>query len=323
VAARCCPPPDHFRQGVGLDLAAAAGRTDFPVRAGPRLMHHAAMRDNSTSERALEFLLGLAGAGDAEGVRRRIGLRPPAAQEPEESLDAPHSWWSRTAVPSSVLLWVLEEDDPDLNALVWRHRSADHAMRRAIRRGVPFGPGRTHAVRVAEAVCQDEEPPVPEHFGRYGLIGALRASTAMTPARTAASMVLGRSGWQAVAEADRERALPGYARWALSVRPDCPTALRARFGSHPKFTHRVRRAGVVEGPGPYALTWSPAPQVLRVLSLGGTMFPARVREAEDALRPLVRDHLGDREDAWAVLAQLLGTYHGTVPELVITAGAIA
>jgi hypothetical protein len=33
--------------------------------------------------------------------------------------------------------------------------------------------------------------------------------------------------------------------------------------------------------------------------------------------------LGDREDAWAVLAQLIGTFQGSVPELVITAGAIA
>jgi hypothetical protein len=53
------------------------------------------------------------------------------------------------------------------------------------------------------------------------------------------------------------------------------------------------------------------------------MFPARVRAAEDALRPLVREHLGEREEAWAVLAQLLDTYHGTAPELIMTAGAIA
>ncbi|MFJ1805810.1 MULTISPECIES: hypothetical protein [unclassified Streptomyces] len=57
--------------------------------------------------------------------------------------------------------------------------------------------------------------------------------------------------------------------------------------------------------------------------MGHVLFPARVRDAEDALRPLVRDHLGGREEAWAVLAQLIGTFHGTAPELVTAAGAIA
>lgn len=287
------------------------------------------MHDDSASQRAAGFLVDLLGAGEAERVRTRIGPRPRPAGEPEDTTEpadarrSAHSWWSRTPVPSSVLLWVLEEDDPDLNALVWRHVSADDAMRRAIVRGVPYGPGRARTVRVADALRGEPEPQVPEQFSRFGLIGALRASRSMGPARRAASMVVGRPGWEAVAEADRECALPGYARWALAVRPDCPQALRERFGSHAKFTHRVRQAGVVGGPARYATTCGPADQVLRVLSLGRTMFPARIREAEDALRPLVRDHLGDREDAWAVLAQLVGTYHGTVPELLTIAGAIA
>lgn len=287
------------------------------------------MDANSASERAVGFLLGLIGDEDAERVRRRIGARPLPAGEPGisgESVDVRrtvHSWWARTAVPSSVLLWVLEEDDPELNALVWRHVSADDAMRRAILRGVPHGPGRTRAVRVDKTLRREPEPPVPPHFHTFGLIGALRAATSMGPARTAASMVVGRPGWEAVAAADGERALPGYARWALAVRPDCPDALRAQFGSHTKFTHRVRRAGVLDSPAQYAMSGSPADQVLRVLSLGRSMFPARVRQAEDTLRPLVRDHLGEREDAWAVVSQLVGTYHGTIPELVMTAGAIA
>ncbi|MGW3629586.1 hypothetical protein ACWD7F_05395 [Streptomyces sp. NPDC005122] len=289
------------------------------------------MLDNTTSERAAGFLLGLLEAGEAERVRRRIGLRPcpPTDEEPggseraTEARRSVYSWWTRTPVPSSVLLWVLQEDDPELNALVWRHLSADDAMRRAIVRGVPHGPGHGQVVPVAKSLRREPEPPVPEHFSRFGLVGALRASRSMGPARKAASMVVGRPGWKAVAAADLERALPGYARWALAVRPDCPPALRERFGSHAKFTHRVRQSGVVDGPARYATTWSPADRVLRVLSLGRTMFPARVREAEDVLRPLVRDHLGDREDAWAVLAQLVGTYYGTVPELLVTAGAVA
>ncbi|MCX5562272.1 hypothetical protein [Streptomyces sp. NBC_00038] len=301
------------------------------------------MHDNSTTERAVDFLLGLIEAEAAERARQRMGPRPlpskqrtglrsflgrksEEAERPEDSLDArrkSYSWWTQTPVPSSVLLWVLEEDDPELNAIVWRHMNADDSMRRAIARGIPYGAGRTTAVPLTHPLRRDQEPPVPEHFTKYGLIGALRASTSMAPARNAGSMVLGAADWQTVTEADREHPLPGYARWVLAVRPDCPPALRAQFGSHAKFTHRVRQAGVIDGAAQYALSWNPAGRVLRVLSLGRTMFPSRVGEAEDALRPLVREHLGDREEAWAVLAQLIGTYHGTVPELVITAGAIA
>jgi hypothetical protein len=137
------------------------------------------MYDHSTSRHAIEFLLGLIGSADAERVRQRIGLRTPPDAESLHTRRKLFSWWTQTAVPSSVLLWVLEEDDPELNALVWRHVSADDAMRHAIVRGVPHGPGRTRAVPVAKPLARDQEPPVPEHFTRYGLIGALRASTSV------------------------------------------------------------------------------------------------------------------------------------------------
>ncbi|MDQ0906231.1 hypothetical protein QFZ22_002216 [Streptomyces canus] len=73
--------------------------------------------------------------------------------------------------------------------------------------------------------------------------------------------------------------------------------MRAQFGSHSKFTHRVRQAGGLAGPGAYGTAHGPAAQLLKVLPLGQVMFPARVRDAEDALRPVVREHLGDREEA--------------------------
>lgn len=57
--------------------------------------------------------------------------------------------------------------------------------------------------------------------------------------------------------------------------------------------------------------------------MGHLVFPARIGAAEEALRPLVRDHLGDREEARAVPAQLVGASDGTAPELPATAGAIA
>ena len=282
------------------------------------------MRENSTSGAAVGFLLHLIDSGDAERIRRRIGLPEPEAEGPSEARRNTLLWtWTRTPVPTSVLLWSVQEDDPDLNQWVWRHISADNGMRRAIARGVPFGPDREGPLTVADSVRRADEPPVPESFTRFGLVGALREGTSMQSARTAASMVLERSDWQAVMEADGDRPLPGYARWALSVRPDCPPALRAQFGTHRKFTHRIEEAGVLGGPADYATTWTTASHVLKVLSTGHLMFPTRMAEAEDALRPLVREHLAGHEDAWSVLAQLIDTFHGNAVELVVTAGAIA
>ncbi|CAL9383530.1 hypothetical protein SUDANB105_01109 [Streptomyces sp. enrichment culture] len=281
-----------------------------------------AMRYYGMSEHAVGFLLGLIGDEDAARVRQRTGITVGADGSPALP-SAADAAWRNTDVPSSVLLWVLEEDSPLGNAVVWRHLPAGDGLRRAIARGVPFGPGRTEPVPVDSLVRREGELPAPAAYRQHGLVGALRAVTTMATGRAAASMVVTPADWRTVTEADREAPLPGYARWALSVRPDCPPALREQFGSHPKFTHRLRRAGVLAGPAQYATEHGPARTVLAVLSAGRTLFPKRVREAEDALRPLVWEHLGGREEAWAVLAQLVDTYYGTVPELVTTAGAIA
>ncbi|MCX4766383.1 hypothetical protein OG562_36525 [Streptomyces sp. NBC_01275] len=278
------------------------------------------MRYSDTVRQAVDFLLGLTDEDAAARIRTRIGL--PAPDGPEAARRRIDRVWNWPPVPASVVLWVLEQDDPDLNAVVWRFVGADIGLRRAMARGVPFGPGRTKPLRVPSAL-RGQEPEIPESYVRHGLVGALREAGSMPTARAAGSMVLTRDDWSAVSEADGERPLPGYTRWVLSVRPDCPPALRARFGSHPKFTHRVRQAGVLDGAAAYATAYGPAVRVLEVLSMGHAMFPARVRDAEHALRPLVRDHLGEREEAWAVLAQLIETFHGTTPELVTTAGAIA
>ncbi|WP_416977302.1 hypothetical protein [Streptomyces sp. T028] len=133
-----------------------------------------------------------------------------------------------------------------------------------------------------------EEPEIPETYVRHGLVGALRAVDSMSRARAACSMVITPDDRTTAAEAHAEQPLPGYTRWVLSVRPDCP-----------------------------------AVRDLEVLAMGHPMFPARAPDAEDALCPLVRDHLGDRAEAWAVPAQIAETFHGTAPELLMTAGAIA
>jgi hypothetical protein len=128
--------------------------------------------------------------------------------------------------------------------------------------------------------------------------------------------------WAEVAAADRSEPLPGYARWALAARIDCPPELRAQFGSHPKFTRRLRTAGIVELRD-YVESGRPPEDVLAVLHFGAALFPHRVAEAAALLRPLVRADLGTNLDAWAVLARLVPTFAGTVPELVRTSGAIA
>ncbi|MDN3025402.1 hypothetical protein [Streptomyces sp. S.PB5] len=278
------------------------------------------MRQNSRVEQAVGFLLGLVDGETAERVRARAGL--PSPEQPGVTTERVRRAWTwATHLPGSVTLWILENDDPGLNALVWRHIPADAGLRRAIARGVPFGPGRTGTLRV-DRPLSGTEPEIPESYVRHGLVGSLREVGSMEAGRAAASMVLTRDDWRTVGEADGERPLPGYARWALSVRPDCPPQIRKGFGAHAKFTHRLRRAGVYDGPAEYVMSEKPAVRVLEVLAMGHVLFPARVQEAEDALRPLVREHLGDREEAWAVLAQLLETFHGTAPELVVTAGAI-
>ncbi|MEV0090776.1 hypothetical protein [Streptomyces sp. NPDC050738] len=269
-----------------------------------------------TAAAAIGFLLGLAEADDAERAERRIGYQEPSS--------APLSArWARTGMSSSVLQWVLEEDDPELNARVWHHPSVDDAMRRAILRGMAHGPGRTGSIPLSPRLADVQEPPVPAGVAHLDPIGALRGVRSMGEGRAAASLVVGRAAWQDVVEADRQGPLPGYARWALSIRPDCPGTLRAQFGSHPKFAHRLAQAGIAETPAEYALEWTPAAHVLEVLYLGRSLFPHRAAEAADALRPLVREHLGDRPEAWAVLAQLIETYHGTAPELLATASAVA
>ncbi|WP_041821001.1 hypothetical protein [Streptomyces davaonensis] len=279
------------------------------------------MRDNSRSEQAVGFLLGLIDEESAGRVRARVGL--PAAEAPEASVRRlQRTWHWGHFLPASVALWILENDSPALNSVLFRHLEPQPGLRRAVVRGLPFGPGRTDPVRV-DTVLLNQEPEVPPSYGQLGLVGCLRAVTTMNEGRAASSMVLTRADWATVGEADRERPLPGYARWSLSIRPDCPPEVRAGFGSHAKFTHRLRQAGILESPAEFALSYDPAVQVLETLGMGRALFHQRAREAEEALRPLVEEHLGEREEAWAVLAQLMETFHGSTRELVMTAGAIA
>ncbi|MCX2947040.1 hypothetical protein [Lentzea sp. NEAU-D7] len=259
----------------------------------------------------VHFLLSLIDQGDAAAVRRRLGIGE------QEVLAVEHAvqWLDRLRRPRSVLLWILEEDDPATNRVLFQHLDTPDTIKRDILRGVPFGGtgGRLHVLAHGQA------PEIP--VGPRGVVGGLREARTMDTARIAARVV-GADDWTDVAEADRAEPLPGYARWALTERIDCPPAVRAQFGSHAKFTHRLQRAGIVE-PAEYVEVTRPPQEVLAVLGLGVLLFPRRAREAGAALAPLVHAEVGVDPDAWAVLAQLLPTFAGTVPELVRTSGAVA
>ncbi|OXM62709.1 hypothetical protein [Amycolatopsis vastitatis] len=266
----------------------------------------------------VHFLLSLIEPVDASAVRRRLGIGTPAPLT-----DTGAAWeLRRLHAPASVLLWMLERDDPGTNRLVFHQSHVGDALKRDILRGLPFGAADGPLpVRVdcGQQFCSHAAPAIP--VSPHGLIGGLREARTMRSARTAARAV-SKPDWAAVAEADRVEPLPGFTRWALAERIDCPPRLRAQFGSHAKFTNRLRNAGIVE-PREYIEHSRPPRDVLAVLSVGTQLFPHRVGEAAASLAPAVRAELGANLDAWAVLAQLLPTFAGTVPELVATCGAIA
>jgi hypothetical protein len=265
----------------------------------------------------VHFLLSLIEPRDAAAVRDRLGILPPKPCTDEiaayrlNQLDAPRSvWW-----------WLLERDDPATNLLVF-HQPMPDVLRRDILRGHAFGPAR-QPLKMPKTCpgrsCTHREPEI--FAGPRGLIGELRHARTLGLAREAVQAV-GVQDWDTVAGADRVEPLPGFTRWALAERIDCPPQVRAQFGSHAKFTNRLRDAGIVEL-REYVERSRPPQRMLEVLEAGAQLFPQRAGEAAALLAPLVRAELGADPDAWAVLAQLLPTFAGTLPELVRTCGAIA
>lgn len=263
------------------------------------------------------FLLSMVDQDSAAAARQRIGLGPDALSEMS---DARSGWMLRDLeAPRSVRLWMLEQDDPKTNAFVYHQMYTADTITRDVVHGVPFGSATGPLpVVCGRAHCTHGAPEVPAPPD--GMLDSLRRARTMGTARRAA-LAVSRRDWPQVAEADRAEPLPGFTRWALSVRIDCPPEVRSQFGSHPKFTHRVRRAGIIEM-REYVEGHRPAWCVLGVLQLGTRLFPTRVREAEALLAPLVRAELGSNPEAWAVLVQLMPTFTGTASDLVRTSGAI-
>ncbi|KQV21732.1 MULTISPECIES: hypothetical protein [unclassified Kitasatospora] len=270
--------------------------------------------DESTA-RGMRYLLGLAGASGGPWICTRLGIAPEGPVGPEVKDGNSVAWAVRT-VPQ-VRVWMLQQDDSEANRMLCRMGLLSAGVTEDVRSGLLFGPGRQEAVPAGPT--QRSELPVTS-----GLIRRLRKAEgrgALADARAAAEE-LRRADWPLVAAAHREHPYPGYARWALAEQVDCPAELRAEFGTHPKFEHRLRQAGLT-GALVDCLTTSTARDALRVLGLGRVAFRARLAESEDILRPLVERELGGNEAAWAVLAELLPSFAGTLSELITTAAAIA
>jgi hypothetical protein len=252
--------------------------------------------------------------------------------------------------PRSLLRWLLELDDPDANYLVFQSAAVPDAVKRDILLGVPYGP-RAADPGFRVPVLPDLDPDWHlEHYHyrsfrrraphghsegyedaadveQRGIISTLYEAGAGRQLRKCkrAAGALSSSDWSAVAEADRAEPLPGYARWALCVQVACPEELRGQLGGyHPHFASRLARAGfLLDGSAEYACTARQPGRVLAVLECIARALPQRAAEAADALRPLVEQELGDDLEAWAVLAQLLPGFAGSLPELIVTSGAIA
>jgi hypothetical protein len=267
----------------------------------------------------IEFLLSLVGEDEAERVRRRIGPRGREEQAPRPAVLV--RTLREQGMPASGLIWLLEHGDAAISSAVLNDERLPDGLRRDLLGGVPFGGVRGVGLKVQRSYRWHWLRGPKAAPGQAETVGRLRQAVTMRQARAAAADV-SVTEWGHIAAADREQPLPGYARWALATRIDCPAEVRRQFGTHRKFDHRLREAGVVTGPVEYAERSRPARAVLTVLDLGRTAFPARAAEAASALRPLVGRELGGRPEAWAVLAQLLPTFTGTLPELITTSGAL-
>ncbi|MFJ2743344.1 hypothetical protein ACIO3O_27240 [Streptomyces sp. NPDC087440] len=256
----------------------------------------------------LEFLVSLAEPGHREPIARRV-----EEQLRDNPFEPRPSWCTWTDLRSSAWMWTLQEDDPELNAIVYASGPRG-VLRDEIRRGLPFGTARG-PLPVADEVRQDREvrPEEVRFDDPAALEAALRAVTTMKAGKRIACRV-GRADWGTVVRADRNEPLPGYARWALARRPDCPDWARAGFHTVPGFTRRMRRAGIFDSPLDLLLHGRWGQTALTVLHQGVVHFPSR-SEARAPLRQLVRERLGTDPNAWAWTAYLVPRWTGTVPEL--------
>ncbi|WP_405016756.1 hypothetical protein OHV05_06330 [Kitasatospora sp. NBC_00070] len=277
--------------------------------------------DESTT-RGVRYLVGLAPEAVRRQICARLRIRPegPVGPSSAERYQVHSlSYLVRTVSPA-VRLWMLQQDQPELNELLGRYGLLPLGVTEDLRSGLLFGPGRDGPAPEGQVPTRRSDLGAPA-----AVIGRLRQATDRGSLRKAkaAARELRRADWPLVMAAHEEQPFPGYARWALAEQIDCPPELRAAFGTHAKFDHRLRQAGVLGGPADLLERSAPALETLRLLGAGRTLFPTRLAEVEAVLQPLVERELGGHGEAWAVLARLLPGFTGTLPQLVTTAGATA
>lgn len=275
-----------------------------------------------TGHGGLRFLLEQLEAEEAERMRRRLNLDDEVPSTPRAEWAVPEL--TRMELPVSVLLWLLECDDPTINEAVYGHPQATATIKRDIQRGVPFGPDPQVRIPVSGEVSKHAEADRAHSPAVYRPLNieALREATTAGRARSAV-LPISSPHWPKVARADRDKPLPAPARWELVTRVDCPPELRQQFRSGAKFRRRMRQAGVLSGPADYLDGGRPAATVLAVLDLGRAVFlPHRSKEAALALQQLIRGQLGGNGEAWKMFAHLLPSFAGTMPELTRTTRAI-
>ncbi|GAA1936881.1 hypothetical protein [Kitasatospora viridis] len=281
------------------------------------------MKLGAATAHGVRCLLALLDESDAARVGERLQLAP------AEGTPSHGGWQALRHQGGSVLGWLLESDLPEVNRQLLAGGHLPPGLRRDVLEGVRFGPGGAGSGPLPPPVVEQRagqaDAPEAELPELPALIDQLRTAAhpgSLTRARAAAAG-LRHAHWPELARADRERPLPGYARWALVEHLDCPDELRRAFGESPRYRHRLRQAGI--HPDPRELFWcqAPAVRVAALLELGRWGFPERLAPVERELRALVRDEVGGNPEAWAVLAQLLPDFVGTLPELITTAGVIA
>jgi hypothetical protein len=241
--------------------------------------------------------------------------------------------------PLSVIGWMHATDHPEVNALLYRGNRTPEGVRIDVMLGIPSDVDRRPGgiVRMFRSLGTSSVERSSFDLGTHyftpttdsdkrGVVATLRergAARQLKGCREVAGTV-GRQDWDRIGAADREKELPGYARWALCVQPGCPAWLRRQLGGEdPRFAKRMRKEGIALDSAEYVAHWTPVQHVLDVLDVGRWAFPEALRPAAASIRPLVRQELGGQLEAWAVLGQLAPTFTGTLPELIRTSTAIS
>jgi len=287
--------------------------------------------DERTAD-AVGYLLRLVDEATAGRVRARLALGAEGAGSRRAGDDwDPQVRRQLRAAPASVRFWLLQADDPAVNRLLFDLELLPPGLNHDVVGGVAFAPGspdrgRSGVLRHDLPAFGPDDPRRGRETDLPGILAALYAAEAagkpLRPSRRAAAEV--RSAyWPEILAAHRAEPLPGYARWALAERIDCPAELRASFGTHPKFANRLRSAGIIEELGDLVTAVEPARAAMPLLSLVSRIKPGAVAAGVEVLRPLVDAELGRNVEAWAVLAQLLPEFVGSVAELLPLAGAVA